>query len=145
MARKFNKIARSLDGLRINNIRDGDIDDAVYKAFEYRHLGNLAYVGNSAVFDLGDGWNVAGGLWAVYAWRFVYFSQSVGIRTRILMAMDWAKRSLFGRGEISPFVRRRYVNLSGYIANSPRYGQLLIAFLPSRPAASGPDSIFMRV
>jgi NADH dehydrogenase len=38
----------------------------------------------------------------VYAWRSVYFAQSVSFRTRILLAMDWAKRALFGRGE-SPY------------------------------------------
>lgn len=99
LAHKFNKMARAAPGLSANEIRDGDLDAAVYKAFEYRHLGSLAYIGNSAVFDLGEGWNLSGGLWAVYAWRSVYFAQSVSLRTRILMMMDWAKRGLFGRGE----------------------------------------------
>lgn len=99
LAHKFNKMAKLKEGLTANDIRDGDLDAAVYKAFEYKHLGSLAYIGNSAVFDLGDGWNVAGGLWAVYAWRSVYFAQSVSFRTRSLMAMDWAKRGLFGRGK----------------------------------------------
>lgn len=98
LAQKFNRMAKLADGLDANDIRDGDLDAAVYKAFEYKHLGSLAYIGNSAVFDLGDGWNFAGGLWAVYAWRSVYFAQSVSFRTRSLMAMDWAKRGLFGRG-----------------------------------------------
>jgi NADH:ubiquinone reductase (H+-translocating) len=99
LARKFNKMAHVGPGLELNDVRDGDLDAAVWKAFEYRHLGSLAYIGNSAVFDLGEGWNLAGGLWAVYAWRSVYFAQSVSLRTRLLMAMDWAKRGLFGRGE----------------------------------------------
>lgn len=98
LAHKFNKMARLSDALSLNDIRDGDLDAAVYKAFEYRHLGSLAYIGNSAVFDLGEGWSLAGGLWAVYAWRSVYFAQSVSFRTRSLMAADWAKRGLFGRG-----------------------------------------------
>ncbi|KAM3074616.1 hypothetical protein ACMFMG_008046 [Clarireedia jacksonii] len=97
LGHKFNKIARAAPGLRVNDVRDGDLDEAVYKAFEYHHLGSLAYIGNSAVFDLGGGWNVTGGLWAVYAWRSVYFAQSVSFRTRCLLAMDWAKRTLFGR------------------------------------------------
>ncbi|KAL2148599.1 hypothetical protein VTH82DRAFT_2153 [Thermothelomyces myriococcoides] len=102
LAHKFNKLARAAPGLRANDIIDGDVDAAVYKAFEYRHLGSLAYIGNSAVFDLGrDGWSVAGGLWAVYAWRSIYFAQSVSFRTRMLMAMDWAKRALFGRDLMS--------------------------------------------
>lgn len=101
LARKFNRMARVAEGLRANDIRDGDIDAAVYKAFEYKHLGSLAYVGNSAVFDLGEGRSLSGGLWAVYAWRSVYFAQSVSLRTRMLMAMDWSKRGLFGRDLMS--------------------------------------------
>ncbi|XXG95070.1 hypothetical protein Hte_001330 [Hypoxylon texense] len=101
LANKFNRLAHAAPGLRANDIRDGDLDEACYKAFEYHHLGSLAYVGNSAVFDLGGGWGITGGLWAVYAWRSVYFAQSVGVRTRVLMAMDWAKRGLFGRDLMS--------------------------------------------
>ncbi|KAF3066433.1 External alternative NAD(P)H-ubiquinone oxidoreductase B1, mitochondrial [Daldinia childiae] len=101
LANKFNKLAHAAPGLRVNDILDGDLDETCYKAFEYHHLGSLAYVGNSAVFDLGGGWGVTGGLWAVYAWRSVYFAQSVGVRTRVLMAMDWAKRGLFGRDLMS--------------------------------------------
>jgi len=97
LAHKFNKLARAAPGLSVNDVRDGDVDSVVYKAFEYKHLGSLAYIGNSAVFDWGNGWNFAGGLWAVYAWRSVYFAQSVSFRTRVLLAMDWAKRALFGR------------------------------------------------
>ncbi|KAF4637728.1 hypothetical protein G7Y89_g361 [Cudoniella acicularis] len=97
LGHKFNKMSRAAPGLRVNDVRDGDLDEAVYRAFEYHHLGSLAYIGNSAVFDWGNGWNFAGGLWAVYAWRSVYFAQSVSLRTRILLAMDWAKRALFGR------------------------------------------------
>ncbi|KAF4584222.1 NADH-ubiquinone oxidoreductase subunit [Ophiocordyceps camponoti-floridani] len=98
LAVKLHRLARMSDGLSANDIRDGDVDAAAYRAFEYRHLGSLAYLGNAAVFDLGrGGWSVAGGLWAVYAWRSVYFAQSVSFRTRSLMAMDWAKRALFGR------------------------------------------------
>ncbi|KAG4027687.1 hypothetical protein MFRU_028g01090 [Monilinia fructicola] len=97
LGHKFNKMAKAEPGMRVNDMRDGDLDEAVYKAFEYHHLGSLAYIGNSAVFDLGGGWSFAGGLWAVYAWRSVYFAQSVSFRTRCLLAMDWAKRTLFGR------------------------------------------------
>lgn len=97
LAHKFNKLARAAPGLRANEVTEGDLDAAVYKAFEYKHLGSLAYIGNSAVFDWGEGWSLAGGLWAVYAWRSVYFAQSVSLRTRVLLMMDWAKRGLFGR------------------------------------------------
>lgn len=97
LGHKFNVLARALAGLKINDVKDGDVDDAVFRAFDYHHLGSLAYIGNSAVFDLGSGLNIAGGLWAAYAWRSVYFAQSVSLRTRISLAMDWAKKTLFGR------------------------------------------------
>lgn len=98
LGRKFNKIAQALPGLRANEVDYGDLDEAVYKAFEYKHLGNLAYIGNAAVFDI-NGLSFGGGLLAVYLWRSIYFAQSVSLRTRILLAMDWSKRALFGRGE----------------------------------------------
>lgn len=101
MARKFNALTRAAPGLQLNQVLDGDVDDAVYKPFKYKHLGNLAYLGNSAVFDFGSGWSFSGGLIAVYMWRSVYFAESVSMRTRMLLAMDWAKRTLFGRDMMS--------------------------------------------
>ncbi|KAF2032499.1 hypothetical protein EK21DRAFT_98895 [Setomelanomma holmii] len=96
LGRKFNKIAQAAPGMALNNVDYGDLDDAVYKAFEYHHLGSLAYVGNAAIFDY-NGYGLSGGLLAVYLWRGVYFAQSVSFRTRALLAMDWTKRALFGR------------------------------------------------
>lgn len=112
LGRKLNKIAQMAPGMQLNDVSYGDLDEACYKAFEYRHLGSLAYVGNAAVFDFrglggsgegitdssGKGLTFGGGLMAVYLWRSVYFAQSVSLRTRILLAMDWSKRALFGRG-----------------------------------------------
>lgn len=98
LGRKLNRIAQAAPGMRLNEVDYGDLDDAVYKAFNYKHLGSLAYIGNAAVFDF-NGLNFSGGVLAVYLWRSVYFAQSVSIRTRILLAMDWTKRALFGRGE----------------------------------------------
>lgn len=69
------------------------------------YLGSLAYISNAAVFDFG-GLNFGGGVLAMYLWRSVYFAQSVSLRTRCMLAMDWAKRALFGRGE---FLILRYV------------------------------------
>jgi len=105
LARKFNKLGQAAPGMQLNGVDYGDLDDAVYKPFTYRHLGSLAYVGNSAIFDLkntaldgaGGLKGFAGHLWAVYLWRGVYFAQSVSFRTRCLLAMDWTKRALFGR------------------------------------------------
>lgn len=99
LARKLNKLAQAAPGLRLNEMDYGDIDEAVYKAFDYHNMGSLAYIGNAAIFDFG-GYSFGGGLLAVYLWRSVYFAQSVSLRTRILLAMDWTKRALFGRGEI---------------------------------------------
>ncbi len=99
LGRKFNKLAQAAPGMAANDVDYGDLDEAVYRAFAYRHLGSLAYIGNAAVFDMGGGLSFSGGLLAVYLWRSVYFAQSVSLRTRVLMAMDWSKRALFGRGE----------------------------------------------
>ncbi|KAL8997187.1 MAG: hypothetical protein Q9169_003453 [Polycauliona sp. 2 TL-2023] len=96
LGRKFSKLAQAAPGMAANEMDYGDLDDAVYKAFEYHHLGSLAYIGNSAVFDFG-GMSFSGGLLAVYLWRSVYFAQSVSFRTRVLLAMDWSKRAMFGR------------------------------------------------
>ena len=98
LGRKFNKIAAAIPGFKANEVDFGDLDEAVYKAFDYHHMGSLAYIGNAAVFDFG-GLNFSGGLMAVYLWRSIYFAQSVSFRTRMLLAMDWSKRALFGRGE----------------------------------------------
>jgi len=96
LGRKFSRLAHAAPGMAINGVDYGDLDEAVYKAFEYKHLGSLAYIGNAAIFDI-NGMNFAGGLVAVYLWRSIYFAQSVSLRTRMLLAMDWAKRALFGR------------------------------------------------
>ena len=104
LARKFNRLAQAMPGLQANELNYGDIDDAVYKAFDYHHMGSLAYIGNAAIFDF-NGLNFGGGLLAVYLWRSVYFAQSVSLRTRILLAMDWTKRALFGRGKSLQCVR----------------------------------------
>ncbi|TKA77114.1 hypothetical protein B0A49_01407 [Cryomyces minteri] len=96
LAHKFKKLAQAAPGMRLNEIDHGDVDEAVYKAFEYHHMGSLAYVGNAAVFDF-NGLSFSGGLMAVYIWRSVYFAQSVSFRTRVLLAMDWSKRAVFGR------------------------------------------------
>lgn len=101
LGRKLNKLAQAEYGLKANDILDGDVDEAVYKAFEYKHMGSLAYIGNAAIFDF-NGRSFGGGLLAVYLWRSIYFAQSVSLRTRMLLAMDWSKRALFGRGKHIP-------------------------------------------
>ncbi|KAK2766734.1 hypothetical protein FQN54_006048 [Arachnomyces sp. PD_36] len=98
LGRKFTKISQALPGMKANEIDYGDLDEAVYKAFEYKHLGSLAYIGNAAVFDF-NGTTFKSKLMGVYLWRSIYLAQSVSFRTRVMLAMDWAKRALFGRGE----------------------------------------------
>ncbi|KAJ6163425.1 hypothetical protein N7497_003404 [Penicillium chrysogenum] len=100
LGRKLTKIAAALPGLKANEIDYGDLDEAVYKAFKYKHLGSLAYISNAAVFDFG-GMSFSGGVIAMYLWRSIYFAESVSFRTRCMLAMDWGKRALFGRDLMS--------------------------------------------
>jgi NADH:ubiquinone reductase (H+-translocating) len=101
LAKKLNKIAKVCDSLKLNEIVDGDIDDAVYDPFNYHHFGSLAYLGNSAVFDRGVSGGyvnvVMGHLLAMYLWRSVYWSEQVSFRTRALLAFDWFRRAIWGR------------------------------------------------
>lgn len=97
LGKKFTKLARvTNEYMRKGQIIDTDLDEAACKPFRYIHLGSLAYIGNSAVFDL-PGYSFVGGLVAMYLWRGVYFAQTVSLRTRVLLFMDWMKRGLFGR------------------------------------------------
>jgi NADH dehydrogenase len=100
LGRKLTKIAAAIPGLKANEIDYGDLDEAVYKAFKYKHLGSLAYISNAAIFDFG-GLSFSGGVIAMYLWRSIYFAESVSFRTRCMLAMDWAKRALFGRDLMS--------------------------------------------
>lgn len=82
-----------------NDVYD-DPDDLLYAPFKYRHMGSLAYIGNSAVFDI-DNWSFAGGLVAMcesFPFPFV-------LRARELMGVQisgeestGASRSRCGRG-----------------------------------------------
>lgn len=68
--------------------------------FDYDHKGASAYVGGSkAVLDLATPFGnvVIGGKMAMSLSRAMYISKLSDLRTRILVAMDWAKVSLFGR------------------------------------------------
>jgi NADH dehydrogenase len=113
LGRKLNKLAQAAPGLAVNDIADGDVDSSVYKAFTYTHMGSLAYIGNAAIFDF-NGLSFGGGLAAAYLWRGVYFAQSVSLRTRVLLAMDWGKRTLFGRGEFLRAVTFDSISLANF-------------------------------
>lgn len=67
LGQKFNALARQRKGLIANELPDQP-DETYSKPFNYFHLGSLAYVGNSAVFDM-NGHSFTGGLIAMYAWR----------------------------------------------------------------------------
>lgn len=71
-------------------------DEEVSRPFKYFHLGSLAYVGNAAVFDFGK-YQLMGGLVAMYAWRSIYWNESVSARTRALLMIDWIIRGIWGR------------------------------------------------
>jgi NADH dehydrogenase len=116
LGRKLSKLAKQHKILAANGLYDDD--DATYdKPFSYLHLGSLAYIGNAvsatalhffdrnltrgcldafvrraqAVFDF-YGTSVMGGLAAMYAWRSVYWSEQVSMRTRALLMIDWISR-----------------------------------------------------
>lgn len=110
LGRKLSKLAKQEPILKQNQI--SVTDEAVSCPFEYKHLGTLAYIGNAAVFDLGQNYTLMGGLvrsqgiyaaliidhlhyasqLAMYAWRSVYWSEQVSARTRALLMFDWIIR-----------------------------------------------------
>ncbi|CEP19644.1 hypothetical protein [Parasitella parasitica] len=65
--------------------------------FKYNHLGTLAYLGNTAVGDFKWGYQMIGGLWALYLWRSVYWSEQVSMRTRMNLSLDWTRCAIWGR------------------------------------------------
>ena len=96
LGKKMSKLAaKGHAQLQAMDIND-DMDDILYEPFSYKHLGSLAYIGNSAVFDL-NGYNLAGGLAAMYLWRSIYWSEGVSMRIRLLLMVDWIKRGIWGR------------------------------------------------
>jgi NADH dehydrogenase FAD-containing subunit len=90
LGHKLHLLAAKRDTLIANEF-PADADDALTGPFTYRHLGSLAYVGNAAVFDFG-GLSFTGGLVAMYAWRSIYWSEQVSMRTRALLMIDWIVR-----------------------------------------------------
>ncbi|GJN87665.1 hypothetical protein Rhopal_000620-T1 [Rhodotorula paludigena] len=92
---------QELDETALKNGVYDDPDDMLYHPFKYKHLGSLVYFGGAAAFDI-PYFQKAGDLWAMYAWRSVYLSETVSIRQLVLFLGDWVKRSLFGR-DLSKF------------------------------------------
>ena len=87
---KLHLLATKRDTLIANEL-PADTDEALTGPFKYRHLGSLAYIGNSAAFDFGP-LSFTGGLAAMYAWRSIYWSEQVSMRTRALLMIDWIVR-----------------------------------------------------
>lgn len=77
LGKKLSKMATSGHAMLQNMDVQDDMDDILYDPFSYKHLGSLAYIGNAAAFEIG-GYNLAGGLAAMYLWRsmYVYLSHS---------------------------------------------------------------------
>ncbi|KAI0748361.1 nucleotide-binding domain-containing protein [Daedaleopsis nitida] len=96
LGQKLSKVAQHRGVLEANGLRVEEGDDTVAPPFKYMHLGSLAYIGNAAVFDLGR-FSFMGGLAAMYAWRSVYWSEQVSMRTRALLMIDWVVRGIWGR------------------------------------------------
>lgn len=90
LGKKFTKLARQRNVVDANGLPVTD-DEAVYRPFRYVHMGNLAYLGNAAVFDMGK-FSFMGGLAGMYAWRSVYWSKQVSARNRALLMIDWIVR-----------------------------------------------------
>ncbi|KAJ3567954.1 hypothetical protein NP233_g6035 [Leucocoprinus birnbaumii] len=92
----FTRIARHRREFKAQDVLPSERDEVVSKPFRYFHLGSLAYIGNSAVFDFGK-FSLMGGLGAMYAWRSVYWNEQVSARTRALLMIDWIVRGIWGR------------------------------------------------
>lgn len=99
LARKLNKYASLQRASKLPN-DPMEIDEDISQPFVFHSLGNIAYLGNAAAFDLpipGPFKTFFGGLTAMYAWRSVYLSELVSLRTRMLVLGDFIKRTLWGR------------------------------------------------
>jgi NADH dehydrogenase FAD-containing subunit len=91
LGKKLSKLARRQRAEADNGLPLPTTDEAYSKPFKYLHLGSLAYIGNAAVFDMGN-MSFMGGLIAMYAWRSVYWNEQVSTRTRALLMIDWIIR-----------------------------------------------------
>ncbi|SCW00920.1 LAFE_0D01068g1_1 [Lachancea fermentati] len=70
------------------------------KPFKYNHQGALAYIGSEkAIADLaiGESKYQLAGSWTFLFWKSAYLGMCLSFRNRILVALDWAKVSFFGR------------------------------------------------
>ncbi|TPX72730.1 hypothetical protein SpCBS45565_g00030 [Spizellomyces sp. 'palustris'] len=100
LAATFNQLARinaDRDKLLAAGEDPAAIAGQVVKPFNYKDLGALAYIGSDkAIADLPGNVHVGGAL-TFWFWRSAYLSNLFSLRNRVLVAFDWAKKSLFGR------------------------------------------------
>lgn len=90
-------LAKVLNTIGSNSLHP--INDIVTKMepFNYRHLGALAYIGGDrAIADLPGGIQSHGHATNLF-WKSAYISNLFAFRNRVLVAFDWAKKSIFGR------------------------------------------------
>lgn len=66
-------------------------------AFHYDHQGSMAYVGSHRAVIDSPSLGVWKGLTTMFLWKGAYWSKSVSLRCKILMAFDWTKTALLGR------------------------------------------------
>ena len=68
--------------------------------FRYSHQGSLAYIGHEkAVADVSwlSGNIASGGTLTYLFWKSAYLNMCFSMRNRVLVVVDWAKSSVFGR------------------------------------------------
>lgn len=65
--------------------------------FEYSHAGSMAYVGGDRAVIESPVLGVSMGLFTMLMWRGAYWSKSVSLRCKVLIAFDWLKAYLLGR------------------------------------------------
>lgn len=100
LGRKLNVYGKLKAQQKLPDVKPDALDDMIYKPFKFHNLGSIAYLGNAAAFDLPlpePFKTFFGGIVAMYAWRSVYLSELVSLRTRALVLGDFIKRELWGR------------------------------------------------
>lgn len=103
LARLFNNLADDMHQETLKR-REGENANILAEklnesnAFNYKHYGAFAYVGdNRAIADLTYGNIKSYGYSTFLFWRSVYFSKLLSSRNRVYVLYDWFKSTVFGR------------------------------------------------
>lgn len=87
-------LAKLLSGVPYEHLgRKADLD----LPFEYSHAGSMAYVGGDRAVIESPLLGVSTGLVTMMLWRGAYWSKSVSLRCKVLIAFDWLKAYFLGR------------------------------------------------